>query len=176
MKKHIYESAGVGIAPYKFVGIWQYPGQAMQEANPEVYNRAMKEAPQTKNHICGCALCGTYIVNNYLVKDGNSDLWAIGSECISKINGMKEVAAEAKVAKKKIEKAEKRKKAEAKEFKDTELAKELLADDRIRARLSEQPHPSEHFASQGQTRLDWAEWMMERHYGSNVYNFISSIS
>ncbi len=80
-KIHKFEIAGLGFAPFKFVGIWEMPSRGFQANYPNQYNRMIASAPC---RVGSCNYCGMGITVHYLVKDMNGKVSAVGSECINK--------------------------------------------------------------------------------------------
>jgi len=80
-KIHKFELAGLGFAPFRFVGIWEMPSRGFQANYPNQYNRMIASAPCS---VGSCHYCGMGISVHYLVKDMNGKVSAVGSECINK--------------------------------------------------------------------------------------------
>jgi hypothetical protein len=79
---HIFEKAGLGLAPFKFLYVWSMPSVSLLEANPEAYKNAMESAEKFNKG--GCALCGHYIVGHYVIRSADNKIFAVGSECVNK--------------------------------------------------------------------------------------------
>ena len=74
----------MGVAPYKLLGVWSVPSQAILEANPSAYNMAMANRP--KACTCSCSHCGTGIIHHFIIADKTGAEFAIGSTCVDKLN------------------------------------------------------------------------------------------
>lgn len=151
---HAFERAGLGKAPFRFVG----PEDQDLCYGERILNRAEYERTGIR---CAtkpggsCAYCGTYIVVMCNVESADGRSFHVGTDCIEKVGtaGMRRVVNET-MAKRR------RAKAAGKRAKDRETLTALLADDSVRALLASKPHPSKWGADNGRTLLDWAEWML----------------
>lgn len=82
-KMHRWELDGAGKAPFKVVGIFEMPSKSLLEYNPAAYNNQMAMMP--RNCACGsCAVCGSPLTINYIIKDANGKLFPVGCECVRK--------------------------------------------------------------------------------------------
>jgi hypothetical protein len=77
-----FESIGYK-APFQFAGLFELPSSSLLEQNPAAYNNAMRDMPCP---VGSCAYCGTGIKYNYIVKDADDRKFAVGCECINKID------------------------------------------------------------------------------------------
>lgn len=139
---HPFEAAGLGKAPFHFVGMrenWHVsaPGSLMAHRQPGGT----------------CAYCCNGIAYEYWVADNQGARFAVGCDCASKIDAQLSIEIE------KIERARKEEAAKARKASMLASLDEALADDSICDILTAQPHPKEWAAAQGMTRLDWADWM-----------------
>lgn len=81
--EHPFTVAGMGAAPFRFVGFYAIPSPALAEKNPDGYNNALAAMPRGVG--CGtCACCGMAITNNYIVRNSAGKLFAVGCDCIEK--------------------------------------------------------------------------------------------
>lgn len=79
---HPFEAAGLGKAPFTYVGMWEMPSPTLAESNPEAYKNSLASMPSCA---CGsCNFCGTPIVYNHLIKSADGKLHAIGCDCVHK--------------------------------------------------------------------------------------------
>lgn len=83
----VHKSFEIGVAPYRFEGVWSVPSRALQEANPSVYNLAWGDKPDCCH--CYCEHCGTPIDHHYIVCDANGYRFSIGSSCVEKLHDYK---------------------------------------------------------------------------------------
>lgn len=78
---HTFEKAGLGIAPFKFVGM----GQQDVSYGEAVNFRDAKTGLEIRSKRGGtCAFCGSAIVHLYEVEDSNGKRFHVGSECVKK--------------------------------------------------------------------------------------------
>jgi hypothetical protein len=150
---HPFEKAGLGKAPFRFVGMAQQDrlyGQVI--LNREEYEKTGIALTTTPGGTC--AFCGTGIIRMYDILSADGKRFHVGCECVNRTEDKKLVKAVA-AARRVIDRAARKSLADRK---DAEL-KTLLADDRARAKLSSLPHPNAYKADQGCTMLDYAEFM-----------------
>ncbi len=134
-KVHRWEYTGHGAAPFRCVGVVEFPSKAVLEQNPDAYNNAMKNLP--KGYGLGtCAICGMALTVNYLINSADGKKFAVGCECVRKADdrnltsAMNEKRLERERAKRAAKKEEKRQAKEEAERKrnggktDAEIAEE----------------------------------------------------
>lgn len=80
---HLFQAAGLGLAPFRLEGMCQIPSTSLAEANPTAYNAALRMLPQGIG-IGSCAYCGTPLTNNFLIRSRDGRLFPVGSECVRK--------------------------------------------------------------------------------------------
>jgi len=105
----------MGVAPYKYVGIWSAPSKAVQEANPNAYNLAMSSRPECCHF--SCDHCGTGINNHCIIVDATGMRFAIGTDCLNKLHDVENLSkadADKKAHEKALRKARADKKREEK--------------------------------------------------------------
>jgi hypothetical protein len=128
-KVHIFEMAGLGLAPFHFVG----------------YERKVFVAcPGAPVQVGGsCDYCSTGISNMFWVKSADGKRFKVGSECILKAGdkGLKRAVNAIKL-----------KETHAKQDATIARGTALLAD--LGAKLALRPHSEPYWAAQGQTALD----------------------
>lgn len=80
---HVFEKAGLGIAPFKCLFVWEMPSPALMNGmgGVELYNTKMQSAPCK---VGCCAFCGMPLVYHYIIKDINGTLFPVGCECVAK--------------------------------------------------------------------------------------------
>ena len=152
-KLHVFEKAGMGKAPYRYVGFWSGPSKGLQEANPDAYNRALAEGPRTERGIGACNYCGTAITNHYIIESADGLTFAVGSECISKCGD-----AGLKASVDTDKKRQARQKREARRRVLYEGYRATLEENK--ERLQVRPHPNAYFAGNGRTLLDYLAYMV----------------
>jgi hypothetical protein len=83
MQIHKFESAGLGKAPFRVVGVYSLPSPSLAEVNPDAYNNALREMPKGYG-VGSCAFCGTSLVHNYLIHSSDNRKFAVGCDCVTK--------------------------------------------------------------------------------------------
>jgi len=155
---HPFARAGMGVGPWRFVGVAQIPPTSLGEANPDAYNNALRDLPKLKAGLGTCACCGMAIMNIFIVRDSAGDLWGVGCDCIRKTHRKGEPIYDAAMqAKAEMDRMARHEREDRK----AAAIRARLADESVRAALKAQPHPNEWRRSQGATLLDWADWMMD---------------
>ena len=74
----------MGTAPYTYTGLWIAPSNSLAEVNPQAYNNAWADAPSCCRSCCDH--CGTGIANHCIIKDSTGKLFAIGTDCLGKLD------------------------------------------------------------------------------------------
>lgn len=141
---HVFEKAGLGRAPFRFVGFTVEKYQA----NPGDPNCPIQ--PGTS-----CDYCGQGIMNVCHIKSADGKRFKVGCDCVHKTGdaGLRKVV-DATVRKHERDVRHLREAAKIK------LVTDFLADQTNRDALTQQPHPMEWAANQGKTMLDYAVWML----------------
>ena len=137
---HPFEAAGLGLAPFAYVGMTECVFVACQGADPK---------PGWT-----CAYCQTGIRYVFHVRSSDGKVSGVGCECIRKIGDKKLIKA-AETDEKKHQKATK----VARETTRIEAAKSMLPV--ARKVLAFQPHPNKFRAANGATMVDYCDWMMK---------------
>lgn len=148
---HPFEKAGLGKAPFRYLGcteskIVDYPG-----ATPR---------PGTT-----CDFCGTAIMGVFFVGSADGKRFKVGCDCIAKTE-RKDNTADRKFCTAVEMEVKKRRNAMARErnaAKGAAATSELLAmlaEAEVIAKFSAMPHPNDYFAKQGKTYLDYANYMV----------------
>lgn len=139
---HPFERAGLGKAPFRFIGMTESKFQAA----PGEPVRAGST----------CDYCPSAIMMVYRIKSADGREFKVGCECVRKVDAKLAKAVDAAT------RAHKRAKREA-EAKDVEqLLHTVLACQANRDKLAAPPHPVTFMAANGKTLLDWADWMLAR--------------
>jgi len=141
---HKFEAAGLGRAPFRFVGHEHRTYQACPGAPIQVGG--------------SCDYCGTGISDFYWIQDADGKRFKVGCECVKKL-GDKGLVKQVAEAKRKVD----REKRHARERVRLDELDALLDEGGIEAELLEHPHPmadsGAFFASL--TLLDWVGYMMQ---------------
>ena len=150
---HVFEQAGLGRAPFRFVGMEHTAAEANADGMVKYTDAAGIEMWTKPGGTC--AYCGNYIVNFCWIEDADGKRFKVGSECVNK-TGDKGVVNEVKRA---VNKA-RTKARRAREATRIAECKAALETDTVRAALSGEPHPLAWRAERGDTLADWADWML----------------
>lgn len=139
---HVFEKAGLGVAPFRFVALERRAFQACHDAPIQPGGT--------------CDFCGMAIIECCIIESRDGKSFIVGNVCVEKTGdaGLK-AAVKAEVRKAATAKRHAR---EAKKIRETTA---LLGTDSVQAALTSQPHPIEWRTLRGDTLLDWADWMME---------------
>ena len=147
--EHVFETAGLGKAPFRFVDI------VVKRGPLEIAPGHFVGAPGQP--VGSCAFCGNGIAECCVIQDAEGKRFEVGNVCVSKtgdrglIDPIKQQLREAK----RIAKA-------AKDSARIEAARLLYdQEQRIRETLSTYPHPNAFFAEQGHTEASYVEWMLQ---------------
>lgn len=150
---HTFEEAGLGVAPFRFVGFEDVTKQCNKNGNLESdFNGVTFETKAGGT----CDYCGQGIKIFCWVKDANGKMFKVGSSCINKA-GDKNVIDCTKRALAKRNKKIRDVKAKLR----IENCKVALDDEMICCILKKLQHPKKFMADKGKNLLDWAEWMMK---------------
>lgn len=156
---HPFERAGLGKAPFRFVGMVQqdlcYGERILNRAEYERTGISLTTKPGGT-----CAYCGTYIVNMFQIKSADGRCFHVGCDCVNKTGDRKLMLS----CKQAVLRAGRQKRAALAERKAGELAA-MLANESVRAKLANKPHPKPYMAAKGETLLAWADWMA-KHAGA----------
>lgn len=147
---HKFEAAGLGKAPFRFVGF---------TPAPETDNNGMvKTEVDGITHMtkpgCACHYCGQYITNIYKIQSADGKISKVGSSCVNK-TGDKGLV---NVVKKHANKL-KREKRVIRESARIEAAKKTLETEEIASFLKEWPHPAQFQADKSRNLYDYVVWM-----------------
>ena len=146
---HPFEAAGLGVAPFHFVGMTEKSGPI------KLGNGLTVGAPGQPMGTCD--YCGQGIKYCCSIKAADGAEFIVGNDCVRKtykkgsrvltdvqraVNARKTEIRNAKLAKRRI------------------VAVELF--EQHRAAIAELPHSNRYWADQGRTRADEVQWMIER--------------
>lgn len=145
---HVFERARLGRAPFRLVGVTTRRGPL--EVAPGVFVGAPGQPMGV------CQYCGTSIAEICTIRDADGKTFEVGNVCVGKTGdaGLRKAVNAALRDKR----AEQRRAASDRR---AERTRERLTDPVLRASLAALPHPYAFRAEKGDTRLDWAEWMMQ---------------
>lgn len=84
---HVWQDKGLGQAPFRIVGFFSFPAPALAEANTSAYNAACQAASDTARHfgVAGgiCDVCGTALMNNYVIQSADKKRFVVGCDCVA---------------------------------------------------------------------------------------------
>lgn len=160
-KIHVFEKAGLGIAPFRFVGIERRVGPMLLPGTACTYVGAPGQP------VGSCEFCGEAIAECCIIQDRTGKTFIVGNVCVGKtgdaglISNIKRAINEhRRVAKL------------AKDQKTVTRGRELLQNPEIRKALEAMPHPSPWRADRGENFLNYAEWILA---GTDYYNLRSKV-
>lgn len=152
---HPFEASGLGIAPFRCIGVTQRVGPIRSEIAAGVW----AEIGSPGQAMGTCKHCGTGIKDCYVIQSADGQTFEVGSSCVEKTS--KEYASKASdvlsrdVKRRKAELA--RQKRDAKRMALVAECREMLQDEAL---LTDAPHPNTYFASQGKTMRDYATFFL----------------
>ena len=142
---HAWERSGLGVAPYRLMGV------------ATVTWRSVPEAPAQPGS--SCDYCGQGISQVFSIRASCGSVFKVGCDCVRRVAapGEKVLTDVEKAAKKHArELAAKRRARSSASTQDAfAVIREESADD-----LAALPHPAAWAAEQGKTALDWFDWML----------------
>jgi len=148
---HKFEAAGLGLAPFRYVGCYEDRGPHRSEINGVTVEVGAPGQPMGT-----CAYCGQGIALCFQIRSSDGRTFVVGSDCVEKTGdrGLQAVKNDA------------RKMARAAQLgrEETRIAaaQALLALDGPVARaLAAKPHTHAYRASLGETQLDATRWLFE---------------
>tara|TARA_R110000796_G_scaffold84556_1_gene184224 strand:- start:1863 stop:2396 length:534 start_codon:yes stop_codon:yes gene_type:complete len=149
-EQHVFESAGLGLAPFRYVGSFEDKGP-----HKSVINGVQVEIGAPGQPMGTCAYCGQGIAICCQIKSADGKTFTVGSDCVTKTGdkGLKQLVAK-----------DSRKRAKGREEERVAVLRDRLENDlELRSSLESQPHPrgfQDRETGQDLTLLDQVEWMM----------------
>lgn len=140
-KIHPFEKAGLGKAPFRYVGV-----VAQEISHGQRVIGSVGGCAVTTKAGGTCAYCHKYILNMFNVESSDGKIFHVGCDCICKVD--------AKLAPL-VEKDAKKLKADREQARIT-AAKAALPEAHV---LKSQPHPNPYHASNGKTLWHYVEWL-----------------
>jgi hypothetical protein len=155
---HVFEKAGLGVAPYRFGGMFTI---VKQGANTNAFAGELIKYPKLEAGCGTCAFCGHAIMNVFVVVSADGTRWGVGSSCIHKF-GAANLVKTVKAAIREKQKARRKAKGDA-------ARAELIAclDE---PRIHGMPHSNAHFAQQGKTFADEIQWFIDNAGATGLIN------
>lgn len=151
---HVFEKAGLGKAPFKFLMAQALPNKSLLEHNPSAYQNQMASLVKSSSGGVGgtCDYCGTAIMNCYLIESANKNTFWVGCECVRKTGDSGLIRVVDKLI------AEKAKEARhAKEQAQIEELRAIMNNKEYQEHMETLNHPRKYA---GKTMMDYADWMM----------------
>lgn len=147
---HKFEQAGLGRAPFRFIGVEYRVGPIRIE-----HDGITTEIGAPGQPMGVCAYCAQGIAECCVIQDADGKRFIVGNVCVAKTGDRGLVDLTKRAVREFRTKA-----AQARQDAKIARARVQLAEPAVRERLAQQPHPYDSMALSGKTRLDWAEWMM----------------
>lgn len=139
---HAFELAGLGKAPFQYVGMNEnlhvpYPGAPVEACKPGGT----------------CAYCGNGILYEFIIRSSDGKQFKVGSDCVRKVDegGLR------KVIDRKV--AEMRRVANIKR-QDARIARAKALLPSVEAKLAAIPHPNKDRAARGESKLSCILWYL----------------
>lgn len=148
---HPFEIAGLGKAPFSYVGMVHQDIRYGQAVVGMAGGIPITTAPGGS-----CAYCGTYIVNMFNVMSADGRVFHVGSDCIYKVAETAQDAATTKIATK--VKADLAAQKASRTAKKAVEARAFFAAPETQAHLASKPHPTAFYAGQGKTLKDYHDF------------------
>lgn len=154
-KLHPFERAGLGKAPFRFVG-YAYSVGPIRTVLPDgiVYEVGAPGQPMGT-----CAYCAQGIAHIYRVRSADGREFGVGSDCVAKCDADPKLVKAVDTEVKKRERQARQARVERRKL----GLDATLADPDVRTKLASVPHPrgfSDRETGRKLTLLDWCEWML----------------
>jgi hypothetical protein len=150
---HPFESAGLGRAPFRFIGV-DYRVGPIRIANRDGTETQIGAPGQPMGT---CEFCGQGIAECCMIQDADGKRFVVGNVCVAKTNDPKLIDE----TKRAVGRAALERKRERDRVRIVGVRAKLERDEALRRVLRNQPHPLLWQAKKGQTMLDWCEWMLK---------------
>jgi len=148
-KIHCFEAAGLGKAPFRYVGMENQNIAYGERVIGNIGGVAITTKPGGT-----CDYCGTYIINIFVVESADGNRFKVGCDCIRKVSGEGSMVANLSTLEKDL-KAHKQAAKRAKDDARIAAAKLLVRSNGLLA----EPHPTKWLADDGKTLADYCEWL-----------------
>ena len=86
---HRWQESGLGMAPFRVMGVVCLPPPSLAAANPSAYNNAMREATSCGVPVGTCQVCGQGIMRNVIIESSDNRRFAVGCDCAIKAGDTK---------------------------------------------------------------------------------------
>lgn len=149
---HVFEQAGLGRAPFRFVGFEDTASGADQNG---MVRRSVGGLETITKPGGSCDYCGNYITQYCWIKSKDGKRFKVGTSCVEKA-GDKGLFNKAKRVAGKVRRAKAKVREEARI--EAAIAAFVAEGSEVRAWLEQFPSPHAYRASQGDTWADTVEW------------------
>lgn len=150
---HPWETAGLGRAPFRCIGVEHRVGPIHQLDKNGEPTGLMSGAPGQPMGTCDA--CGMGIADCYIIRSADRKIFVVGCDCVAKV-GRDRAATP-------LERDVRRHRLaleHAKDDKRIRAARERFPS--VREALTAQPHPYKGQRDRGMTLADWCEFMLHR--------------
>jgi len=166
-KRHPF-TENLGDGPFSYVGYFDLGSRRRAMEAGRDYAEVMKDAPRLKAGLGTCAHCGHAIMNIMIVRNGDGELFGVGSDCIRKVYADGDVEQLSKMERD----IKTKKKVERMEREQAQFDKVMPEYTAALAKLANKPHPVDYYASIGKTLADYYEFVIR---GSAISSKIKSM-
>lgn len=143
---HPFEKAGLGKAPFRYIGAIDQPTNRDGMVICGTYKGVQVETKAGGT----CDYCGLAIINMYRVRSADGNTFKVGCDCLKKVDIVNPATLKADIKKAKDNKADNR----------IADAKAQLETEAVQSALANKPHPAPWGQAKGLTMLDYVRWMM----------------
>ena len=149
---HTFEEAGLGKAPFKFIGV----EEKTYQAHPT--------APIQPGGIC--AYCGTPLIECCLIQDTEGKIFIVGSTCVNKTGDRGLI----NFVKREVNRKRKAVRLERESQRIVNAKNQWKVNQAVRSLLSRERHPNDYIANtQGKTLADYVDYLFQ--YGGHSGQF-----
>jgi hypothetical protein len=160
---HKFEKAGLGKAPFRITGHEEKRGPIDLGGGMTIGSPGQPMGT--------CDFCGTGIVDCFRIASSDGKTFVVGSVCVNKTGD----AGLIKIVRTEVSR-KRTAQRHAREAEKIVVLKAKLADPIIREALSSVEHPNHWRRAEGDTLLDWAEWMMANAGNSGKMTVLRALS
>lgn len=151
---HVFERAGLGKAPFRVVGLDRRVGPMEVPGQPGMTVGAPGQP------MGSCDYCGTGIADCFTIRSADGRTFVVGSDCVYK-TGDAGLRKQVEPMVRQLRQAQR----DDLYMRRRAWLTDTLADPAVQDILRAEPHPLEWRQQLGDTRLEWADWML-RHSGN----------
>jgi hypothetical protein len=143
---HPFELAGLGKAPFRYIGAVEQPVTSTGTVVIGVYRGVQVETSDGGT----CDHCGAGIINMFRVQSSDGNIFKVGCDCLKKVDIVNPATLKADVKRAKEAKIDAR----------IANARKLLETEAVRSALASKPHHQPWAQAKGLTMLDCVEWLL----------------